>query len=251
VVKVGQQVEVKVLRIDKPRERIGLSLKRVQPDPWSTALDDYKAGELVEAVVTRVSDFGAFTRLRTGVEGLLHVSEMADIRPDHPQSLVAPGDLLLLRVLRVEPERRRIGLSLRQVSEGEWAEWAASYRAKHAAQIAEEVTITETDEGVRIEEEIVAETADGFVIEERITTETADEIVVEDKIVAETADGIIVVDKVSVETPEGIVTETKVAVETSEGIMTEDRIAVETPEGEVVEAVATEIEPPAEEDPKI
>ena len=251
VVKVGQQVEVKVLRIDKPRERIGLSLKRVQPDPWSTALDDYKAGELVEAVVTRVSDFGAFTRLRTGVEGLLHVSEMADIRPDHPQSLVAPGDLLLLRVLRVEPERRRIGLSLRQVSEGEWAEWAASYREKHAAQIAEEVTITETDEGVRIEEDIVAETADGFVIEERITTETAVEIVIEDKILAETAEGVIVVDKVSVETAEGIVTETEVGVETSEGIMTEDRIAVETPEGEVVEAVATEIEPPAEEDPKI
>ncbi|MDQ1301342.1 MAG: ribosomal protein, partial [Chloroflexota bacterium] len=133
VVKVGQQVDVKVLRIDKPRERIGLSLKRVQPDPWSAALDDYKVAELVEAVVTRVSDFGAFTRLRTGVEGLLHVTEMADIRPDHPQSLVSPGDLLLLRVLRVEPDRRRIGLSLRQVSETEWAEWAASYREKHAA----------------------------------------------------------------------------------------------------------------------
>ncbi len=133
VVKVGQQVTVKVLRIDKQRERIGLSLKRVQPDPWTTAQEDYKVGELVEAVVTRVSDFGAFTRLRTGVEGLLHVTEMADIRPDHPQSLVSPGDLLLLRVLRVEPERRRIGLSLRQVSETEWAEWAASYREKHAA----------------------------------------------------------------------------------------------------------------------
>lgn len=133
VVKVGQQVQVKVLRVDKQRERIGLSMKRVQPDPWTTAQEDYKVGELVEAVVTRVSDFGAFVRLRTGVEGLLHVTEMADIRPDHPQSLVSPGDLLLLRVLRVEPERRRIGLSLRQVSEAEWAEWAASYREKHAA----------------------------------------------------------------------------------------------------------------------
>ena len=94
----------------------------------------YNVGELVEAVVTRVTDFGAFVRLRTGVEGLLHVSEMADIRPDHPQSLVAPGDLLLLRVLRIEPDRRRIGLSLRQVSETEWAEWAASYREKQRAE---------------------------------------------------------------------------------------------------------------------
>jgi len=133
VVKVGQEVSVKVLRIDKQRERIGLSLKRVQPDPWSRVEEEYKVGELVEAIVTRVVDFGAFVRLRSGVEGLLHVSEMADIVPDHPQSLVSPGDLLLLRVLRIEPERRRIGLSLRQVSEAEWAEWAASYRQRLAA----------------------------------------------------------------------------------------------------------------------
>jgi small subunit ribosomal protein S1 len=133
VVKVGQEVNVKVLRIDKQRERIGLSLKRVQPDPWSRVEEEYKVGELIEAIVTRVVDFGAFVRLRSGVEGLLHVSEMADIVPDHPQSLVSSGDLLLLRVLRIEPERRRIGLSLRQVSETEWAEWAASYRQKLAA----------------------------------------------------------------------------------------------------------------------
>jgi small subunit ribosomal protein S1 len=131
VLKVGQEVEVKVLRIDKQRERVGLSLKRVQPDPWTHIDELYNVNELVEAVVTRVTDFGAFVRLRSGVEGLLHVSEMADIRPDHPQSLVNPGDLLLLRVLRIEPDRRRIGLSLRQVSETEWAEWAASYREQH------------------------------------------------------------------------------------------------------------------------
>jgi small subunit ribosomal protein S1 len=134
VVKVGQEVEVKILRVDKQRERIGLSIKRVQPDPWSRVEEDYHLSELVEAVVTRVVDFGAFVRLRTGVEGLLHVSEMADITPDHPQSLVAPGDLLLLRVLRIEPERRRIGLSLRQVSEQEWAEWAAKYHQHQPAE---------------------------------------------------------------------------------------------------------------------
>lgn len=144
MLKVGQQVEVKVLRIDKQRERIGLSIKRVQPDPWSRVHDDYKINELIEAVVTRVTDFGAFVRLRSGVEGLLHVSEMADIRPDHPQSLVSPGDLLLLRVLRIEPDKRRIGLSLRHVSETEWAEWAASYREKHAvAEAHEEPVVVE------------------------------------------------------------------------------------------------------------
>ncbi len=137
VLKVGQEVEVKVLRVDKQRERVGLSLKRVQPDPWTHIDELYNVNELVEAVVTRVTDFGAFVRLRSGVEGLLHVSEMADIRPDHPQSLVSPGDLLLLRVLRIEPDRRRIGLSLRQVSETEWAEWAASYREQHGTPEAE------------------------------------------------------------------------------------------------------------------
>lgn len=167
VLKVGQEVEVKVLRIDKQRERIGLSLKRVQPDPWSRIEELYSVNDLVEAVVTRVTDFGAFVRLRSGIEGLLHVSEMADIRPDHPQSLVSPGDLLLLRVLRVEPDRRRIGLSLRQVSEAEWAEWAASYRERQAgqAEVAEvaveaEAIIAEVDAEAEAESEAeVAEVA--------------------------------------------------------------------------------------------
>lgn len=179
VLKVGDKVEVKVLRVDRPRERVGLSLKRVQPDPWSHVQEDYKIGELVEAVVTRVTEFGAFVRLRSGVEGLLHVSEMADIRPDHPQSLVSPGDLLLLRVLRVEPQRRRIGLSLRQVSEVEWAEWAASYREKHA-QAAEQAASAETEEvaaGHEYVEESTAEAESGQADEwaevEPVSTEEA------------------------------------------------------------------------------
>jgi len=157
VLKVGQVVDVKVLRIDKQRERVGLSLKRVQPDPWSHIDELYEPNQLVEAVVTRVTDFGAFVRLRSGVEGLLHVSEMADIRPDHPQSLVSPGDLLLLRVLRIEPDRRRIGLSLRQVSETEWSEWAATYREKHAAAEAERAA---EEAEVAAEAETMAEEAE-------------------------------------------------------------------------------------------
>ncbi|OIO91607.1 MAG: hypothetical protein AUK03_10875, partial [Anaerolineae bacterium CG2_30_64_16] len=157
VVNVGDQVQVKVLRVDKQRERIGLSLKRVQPDPWSRVADDYKVSELIEAVVTRVTDFGAFVRLRSGVEGLLHVSEMADIRPDHPQSLVSPGDLLLLRVLRIETDRRRIGLSLRQVSETEWAEWAASYRESHALAAAKAEAVAEVEPEGEAAAEAVAE----------------------------------------------------------------------------------------------
>ena len=173
VLKVGERVEVKVLRIDKQRERVGLSLKRVQPDPWSNVQEDYRSTELVEAVVTRVTDFGAFVRLRTGVEGLLHVSEMADIRPDHPQSLVSPGDLLLLRVIRVEPERRRIGLSLRQVSETEWAEWAASYREKHAQALEAQVALEEAEalESEAEEAELVAEDLEAAAAVEAVVVE--------------------------------------------------------------------------------
>ena len=173
VLKVGERVEVKVLRIDKQRERVGLSLKRVQPDPWSNVQEDYRSTELVEAVVTRVTDFGAFVRLRTGVEGLLHVSEMADIRPDHPQSLVSPGDLLLLRVIRVEPERRRIGLSLRQVSETEWAEWAASYREKHAQALEAQVALEEAEalEAEAEEAELVAEDLEAAAAVEAVVVE--------------------------------------------------------------------------------
>jgi small subunit ribosomal protein S1 len=173
VLKVGERVDVKVLRIDKQRERVGLSLKRVQPDPWSHVQEDYRSGELVEAVVTRVTDFGAFVRLRTGVEGLLHVSEMADIRPDHPQSLVSPGDLLLLRVIRVEPDRRRIGLSLRQVSETEWAEWAASYREKHAQALEPQVAIEEAEvlETKAEEAELLAEDLEAAAEVESVVVE--------------------------------------------------------------------------------
>jgi small subunit ribosomal protein S1 len=175
VLKVGERVEVKVLRIDKQRERVGLSLKRVQPDPWSHVQEDYRSGELVEAVVTRVTDFGAFVRLRTGVEGLLHVSEMADIRPDHPQSLVSPSDLLLLRVIRVEPDRRRIGLSLRQVSETEWAEWAASYREQHAQALEPQAAVEEI-EALEAEAEEVEQEAEDLEVEAAVESAAVEDL---------------------------------------------------------------------------
>jgi len=107
------------------------------------------------------------------VEGLLHVSEMADIRPDHPQSLVSPGDLLLLRVIRVEPERRRIGLSLRQVSETEWAEWAASYREKHAQALEAQVALEEAEalEAEAEEAELAAEDLEAAAAVEAVVVE--------------------------------------------------------------------------------
>jgi small subunit ribosomal protein S1 len=245
VLKVGQQVEVKVLRIDKPRERVGLSLKRVQPDPWSNIDGLYNVNDLVEAVVTRVTDFGAFVRLRSGVEGLLHVSEMADIRPDHPQSLVNPGDLLLLRVLRIEPDRRRIGLSLRAVSETEWAEWAASYREKQAANVVEEepqVSVSEqTTEVVTPEAVEVIETR----VEEIVTPEAVEVIEARvEEIVTPEAVEVVETRVEEIVTPEAVeVVETRVdEIVTPEAV---EVVAAEVDEivsPEAVEVVAAEVE---------
>ncbi len=231
VLKVGQEVEVKVLRIDKQRERVGLSLKRVQPDPWTHIEELYNVNELVEAVVTRVTDFGAFVRLRSGVEGLLHVSEMADIRPDHPQSLVSPGDLLLLRVLRIEPDRRRIGLSLRQVSETEWAEWAASYREQHGAPEAESEAAGEGEAGAE------AEAVEGEAVAEVEAIEGEPLLAAEPDLVAEA--------EPAVEEPLAAAPELVIEPEAPFVPEVEAEVAAETVEAEVAEVaadVAAEVE---------
>jgi small subunit ribosomal protein S1 len=235
VLKVGQEVEVKVLRVDKQRERVGLSLKRVQPDPWSCIEDLYNVNDLIEAVVTRVTDFGAFVRLRSGVEGLLHVSEMADIRPDHPQSLVSPGDLLLLRVLRVEPDRRRIGLSLRQVSETEWAEWAASYRERQASKTEAEAGEFGAAEEVGPEFEAVT---DEVVAETEAVT---DEVVAEVEAVAEEA--VVEVEAVAEEAAAEVEAVAEEAAAEVEAVAEQAAAEVEA----VAEEAAAEVEAVAEE----
>jgi small subunit ribosomal protein S1 len=117
VLEEGREVEVYVLRVDRERERIGLSLKRLQPDPWSLLEDKYSPGDVVEGEVTNVVDFGAFVRVEGGVEGLVHVSEMFD--GFSPEQAVSKGERVLVRVLRVDAARKRMGLSLRDVSVGD------------------------------------------------------------------------------------------------------------------------------------
>ncbi|HSJ57089.1 MAG TPA: S1 RNA-binding domain-containing protein [Anaerolineae bacterium] len=127
VVRVGDEVEVYILRLDSERNRIGLSLKRLQPEPWALVEDKYELGQLVEGVVTNVIDFGAFAEIEEGIEGLIHVSELADAPVSHPRDVVKKGDLLLLRIIRIDVRRKRLGLSLKRVLESEWAAWAAKH----------------------------------------------------------------------------------------------------------------------------
>ena len=119
VVKVGEEVDVYVLRVDAKNKKIALSLKRLHQEPWETINEHYQVGEIVEATVTKLTDFGAFARLEGSVEGLIHISELSGRVVSHPRDVVREGDDVRVKILRIEPERRRLGLSLKQAEEEE------------------------------------------------------------------------------------------------------------------------------------
>ncbi|MEA3459734.1 MAG: S1 RNA-binding domain-containing protein, partial [Chloroflexota bacterium] len=113
--KIGQKVDVYILRLDYERKRIGLSIKRLQPDPWAMVNEKYEVGQLVKGTITGIVDFGAFARIEPGLEGLIHISELAEGHVAQPSQVVQKGAELTLRIISIEPERGRMGLSLRQV----------------------------------------------------------------------------------------------------------------------------------------
>ncbi|RME48267.1 MAG: S1 RNA-binding domain-containing protein [Chloroflexi bacterium] len=115
VLEVGQEVEVYVLNVDPAQRRIGLSLKRLQPDPWMLVEERYQVGDVIDVVITNVVDFGAFAKVPEGVEGLIHISELAEGHFLHARNVVQEGDRVSARILNIDPEGRRLGLSLRQV----------------------------------------------------------------------------------------------------------------------------------------
>jgi len=122
--KVGDEVKVKIISIDKERRRIGLSIRQLQNDPWSTQVNALKVGQLVEGEITRLTNFGAFAKLNIpgDMEGLIHISELSDKRVDHPKEILKVGDRVALRILRIEEENRRIGLSMRRVDSPQYAD---------------------------------------------------------------------------------------------------------------------------------
>ncbi len=123
LLQVGDEIEVYVLNIDAERQRIGLSLKRLQPEPWSQVLDEFEIGQIVDATITKLANFGAFAQIGD-VEGLIHLSELTDANITHPREVVQEGDQVSVKIIRIDPERRRIGLSLRQAEgEADWQEY--------------------------------------------------------------------------------------------------------------------------------
>jgi small subunit ribosomal protein S1 len=127
IVAVGDEVDVVVLGVDRERQKVSLSIRRTQPEPWTLAGDRYVVGALVTGKIARLTTFGAFVRLDDGIEGLIHVSELSDRHIVHPRNVVKEGDVVTVRVLRVEAERRRLGLSLRQAVEPDIVDGVMSY----------------------------------------------------------------------------------------------------------------------------
>jgi len=126
VVQVGDEIDVQVLEVDMDRERISLSLKATQQDPWAEFANTHRVGELVYGRVTKLVPFGAFVQVGEGIEGLVHISEMAVHHVDLPEQVVTPGEELWVKIIDIDLQRRRISLSIKQAAEG--GEVAEEYR---------------------------------------------------------------------------------------------------------------------------
>jgi small subunit ribosomal protein S1 len=141
VLQKGQKVKCVVLSVDQDKKRVALGLKQMEEDPWERKIPEkYVAGEIVRGKVTKVTNFGVFVELESGLEGLLHVSELADHKVESPEEVVKPGQDIEVKVLRVDTQERKIGLSLKRV------QWAAEEAAPEAA-AAPEAPAPEKDKG--------------------------------------------------------------------------------------------------------
>src|SRR5437879_7503065 len=117
VLSIGDEVSVKVLDIDRDRQRISLGLKQTQADPWQRVVDTYNVGDELEGKVTKVVTFGAFVEILDGVEGLVHISELAQHHVESPREIVHPGDEIRVKILEIDSERRRLSLSAKRGEE--------------------------------------------------------------------------------------------------------------------------------------
>jgi small subunit ribosomal protein S1 len=119
VLEIGQKVRVKVLDVDRDRQRISLGLKQTQTDPWQRVIDETQQGDVVSGRITKVVTFGAFAEIVSGVEGLIHISELAEHHVENPREVVQQGEEVKVKIIEIDPDRRRLSLSLRRVEDGD------------------------------------------------------------------------------------------------------------------------------------
>ena len=167
VLTIGQKVTVRVLDIDRDRQRISLGLKQTQKDPWQQVFENRQVNEIVNGRVTKLVSFGAFVEIEEGVEGLIHISELAQHHVEDPAEIVRPGQEVNVKIIEIDPERRRLSLSLKRLE--------PEYRI-HEDALGEE---GEEVEGEKAEGEEAAESAEGAAVEAATPEEAAEGAVVE------------------------------------------------------------------------
>lgn len=173
ILHVGQEVEVKVISVDRERKRIGLSIRQLLEDPVSSKMKSLRVGQLVEGVITHLTKFGAFAKISEDqdLEGLIHISELSEERITHPKEVVKEGDRLTLRIIKLEPERKRIGLSLRKVDSAAYAD--LDWKMALSEEVQEIEPSEQAAESKEPEAEIVDEKPDGEEPEKKAVTVSA------------------------------------------------------------------------------
>jgi len=153
VLKVGDEIDVYILNLDKEEQRIALSRKRLLPNPWSLADENYSVGNLVEGKVTRIVSYGAFVEIEPGIEGLLHISQLSRETVEDPHELIEEGETHLLRVVSLDTNRQRIGLSLKNVTAAEQIEWMTQRELAESVSEESGVEAGAFEEAGRLDEE--------------------------------------------------------------------------------------------------
>jgi small subunit ribosomal protein S1 len=259
VVKVGDPVEVKVLDVDMDRERISLGLKQTQPDPWQELVKKFPVGSIIEGKVTKLVPFGSFVELGDGVEGLVHISEMAKVHVETPEQVTAVGESVMIKVKEVDLDRRRISLSMKDAAEAlgtviEVAELETPEGDEYAEEVSEEAAEVVEVEGEEVAEDVADEVSEGEVAEEEPAAEEAEPVeeAAEEEPAAEEAEPVeeAAEEEPAAEVVEEVVVEEEPAEAEAEAAEVVEELAEPVEElAEPVEEPAAEEEPAAQEEP--
>jgi small subunit ribosomal protein S1 len=246
VLQIGEKVQVKVLDIDRERQRISLGLKQTQADPWQSVIDAYEVGDVVEGRVTKVVTFGAFVEIHPGVEGLVHISELAAHHVENPREVVNQGDVLAVRIIEIDADRRRLSLSLKRVADSDPIQHRLpdDLRAAAAAQAEEVAELADDAEGAEAVDEAIGEAQVAEAVDEAVEdaiAEAAVEEVVAEAAVEEALEEAAVEEAIEEAEAEAVVEEAIVEAEAEIEAEVEEAIAEDADEPEA-EA------PPAEGD---
>jgi small subunit ribosomal protein S1 len=233
VLEIGQNVKVKVLDIDRERQRISLGLKQTQSDPWQQVLEHYHEDDVVEGRVTKVVTFGAFVEILPGVEGLVHISELAQHHVENPREVVSQGDPVNVLILEIDGDRRRLSLSLKRVEEGAQplprADGGESVHATPNLRLSEEAfPAGDAAEEARILEDEAVELAAEAVVADEIAMELAAEAVVADAVAEELAEEAFAAEDAGDEDAAAELAAEALAADATAAELAEEAVAAET-----------------------